>query len=174
MAKSFFETFMDAITGGGGPTELEDKTSEDKLGVSKVKPKMKPKNLSDHLDIITGDVAYGLGISKEKPYGYDERTAASLERGKAELERFDKKNSNEEPKSPAPSPDADTADGASEAAVPGADEPLKGAAPEGRTEAAAMTAGRRGRRGTILTGPQGLLADPDTTRPRRSLMGLIR
>ena len=66
------------------------------------------------------------------------------------------------------------ADGASEAAVPGADEPLKGAAPEGRTEAGAMTAGKKGRKGTILTGPQGLLADPDTTRPRRSLMGLIK
>jgi len=168
----FFDDLMAAI--GVGPTELEDRTSEDKLGVSKVKPKMKPKGLSDHLDIITGDLAYGLNISEDKPYGYDQRSAASLERGKAELERLFNENNNEQPKGPAPSPDADTADGAAEVAVPGANEQLKGTAPEGSTEAAAMKAGKKGRKSTILTGPQGLLADPDTTRPRRSLMGLIR
>ncbi len=171
----FFDDLMAAI--GVGPTELEDKTSEDKLGVSKVKTKMKPKDLSDHLDIITGDVAYGLGISTDKPYGYDERTAQSQRMAQSEQMKAMRREIDrpaERPKGPAPSPDADTADGASEAAVPGANEVLKGAAPDGSTEAAAMTAGKKGRKSTILTGPQGLLADPDTTRPRRSLMGLIK
>ena len=179
MAKSFFETFMDAITGGGGPTELEDRTSEDRQGVSNVRSKAPRKTIGEHADIIKGDVAYGLGISKEKPYGYDERTAqsqkmAQSEQMKAMQREIDRPAERPKGARPAEAPDADTADGAPEAAVPGADEPLKGAAPEGRTEAGAMTAGKKGRRGTILTGPQGLLADPDTTRPRRSLMGLIK
>ena len=185
MAKSFFETFMDAITGGGGPTELEDRTSEDRQFTGQkqfpeaVRPKARRKTIGEHFDIAKGDVAYGLGISKEKPYGYDERTAQSQRMAQSEQMQAMQREIDrpaERPKGtrPAEAPDADTADGASEVAVPGADEPLKGAAPEGRTEAAAMTAGRKGRRGTILTGPQGLLADPDTTRPRRSLMGLIR
>ena len=178
MAKSFFETLMDAITGGGGPTELEDRTSEDRRGVSNVRPKARRKTIGEHFDIAKGDVAYGLGISKDKPYGYDERTAQSQRMAKVHQERMEQFGfgTEDKPKGarPAEAPDADTADGASEVAVPGADEPLKGAAPEGRTEARAMTAGRKGRRGTILTGPQGLLADPDATRPRRSLMGLIR
>ena len=184
MAKSFFETFMDAITGGGGPTELEDRTSEDRQFTGQkqfpeaARPKARRKTIGEHFDIAKGDVAYGLGISKDKPYGYDERTANSQRMAKVQQERMEAAGFGKEDRpvevAKGERPDADTADGASEAAVPGADEPLKGAAPEGRTEAGAMTAGRKGRRGTILTGPQGLLADPDTTRPRRSLMGLIR
>ena len=173
----FFDDLRAAL-GVGGPTELEDRTSEDRQGVSNVRPKARRTTIGEQLDIAKGDVAYGLGISKEKPYGYDERTAQSQKMAKVQQERMEQFGfgTEDKPKGtrPAEAPDADTADGAPEAAVPGADEPLKGAAPEGRTEAAAMTAGRKGRRGTILTGPQGLLADPDTTRPRRSLMGLIR
>lgn len=177
----FFDDLMAAI--GVGPTELEDKTSSDKQFTGQkqfpeaVRPKARRKTIGDHLDIIKGDVAYGFGISKDKPYGYDERTAQSLKMAQSEQMKAMRREIDrpaEQPKGPAPSPDADTADGASEAAVPGANEALKGTAPEGSTEAAAMTAGKKGRKSTILTGPQGLLADPDTTRPRRSLMGLIR
>ena len=172
----FFDDLRAAF--GGGPTELEDRTSEDRQSVSNVRPKARRKTIGEHADIIKGDVAYGLGISKEKPYGYDARTAQSQKMAKVQQERMEAAGFGKDDR-PAERPkgkrsDADTADGASEAAVPGANEPLKGAAPEGRTEAGAMTAGKKGRRGTILTGPQGLLSDPDTTRPRRSLMGLIR
>jgi hypothetical protein len=173
----FFDDLRAAL-GVGGPTELEDRTSEDRQGVSNVRPKARRTTIGEQFDIAKGDVAYGLGISKDKPYGYDERTAQSQRMAKVQQERMEAAGFGKEdrPKGarPAEAPDADTADGASEAAVPGADEPLKGAAPEGRTEAGAMTAGKKGRKGTILTGPQGLLADPDTTRPRRSLMGLIK
>ena len=36
------------------------------------------------------DIAYGFGASKEKPPGYDERTAASIEatRGRDEADRY--------------------------------------------------------------------------------------
>lgn len=173
----FFDDLRAAL-GVGGPTELEDRTSEDRQGVSNVRPKARRTTIGEQFDIAKGDVAYGLGISKDKPYGYDERTANSQRMAKVQQERMEQFGfgTEDKPKGtrPAEAPDADTADGAPEAAVPGADEPLKGAAPEGRTEAGAMTAGKKGRKGTILTGPQGLLADPDTTRPRRSLMGLIK
>ncbi len=177
----FFDDLRAAL-GVGGPTELEDRTSEDRQGVSNVRPKARRTTIGEQFDIAKGDVAYGLGISKEKPYGYDARTAQSQKMAKVQQERMeqfgfgteDKPKGTRPAEDPDADPDADTADGASEAAVPGADEPLKGAAPEGRTEAGAMTAGKKGRKGTILTGPQGLLADPDTTRPRRSLMGLIK
>jgi hypothetical protein len=134
-------------------------------------------DITSGLSRAKGDISYGLGLSKDKPAGYDARTAASMERSAANQAEFEgNAPTPEEIKKgtrPKEEDDADTADGASDVAVPGAGEPLKGSGVSGQAEADAAKSGKKGRKSTIMTGPQGLLADP-AVRPKRSLMGLIQ
>lgn len=208
------KTFLDLLGFGFMPRIVFDSSGDsssdsddggDKKGVENVRPKPKPKTVAETItsavDIAKGDVAYGLGITKEKPYGYDERTKASIAASKspaaiAMQKEIDKPATRPAPK-PAPKPEPVAEEPAATAisgdlpgaGVPGAatlmtkpapkpapePEPLKGPRPVGgATEAEAVKAGKRGRKGTITTGPMGLLTDPDEIRPKRSLMGLIR
>jgi len=134
-------------------------------------------DISSGFSRAKGDVSYGLGFSKDKPEGYDARSAASAARSAENQAGFEgNAPTPEEIKKgtrPKEEDDADTADGASDVAVPGAGEPRKGSGVSGQAEADAAKSGKKGRKSTIMTGPKGLLADP-TARPKRSLMGLIQ
>ena len=124
------------------------------------------------------DLSYGLGLSKDKPYGYDARTEQGLQRAEAERERErQSRDDNDRPaptpaRTPAPAPVRTSTASTSAPTPPGAPGTGPAGAAEQAVEEGAKT--RKGRASTIATSPEGLMSEAKT-RERRSLMGgLIR
>jgi len=186
---SIFDDIVSFFSGGSSRTELEDRTEGSKDGTqtrgTSPRPQTRPKTIRERASMLSGDVAFGLGLSDDEPYGYRERTEATKERMRQEeaaaaarraQDADDRQARREEvAKGTRPEPVAETAaPAATPEAVPPQDrgEP-KGDRPAGSREAEAMEAGRRGRRATIGTMPRGLTTEAQTA-GRRSLMGLVR
>jgi hypothetical protein len=185
---SIFDDIANFFSGGSSRTELEDRTEGSPTGTQTRKtsprPVTRPKTIGERVSMLSGDVAFGLGLSDDEPYGYRERTEATKERARQEeaaaaerraQDADDRQARREEAKGTRPEPVAETAAPVSTPeAVPPQDrgEP-KGDRPAGSREAEAMETGRRGRRATIGTMPRGLTTEPETA-GRRSLMGLVR
>lgn len=144
---------------------------------------MDPKGATDYGKKSAGeklraDLAFGLGLSKDRPYGYDLRTERAQKRAEAERERErQSRDDNDRPaptpaRTPAPAPVRTSTASTSAPTPPGAPGTGPAGAAEQAVEEGAKT--RKGRASTIATSPEGLMSEAKT-RERRSLMGgLIR
>lgn len=145
---------------------------------------MDPKGATDYGKKSAGeklraDLAFGLGLSKDRPYGYDLRTERAQKRAEAERERERQTRGDSDNRSSSSSSSSSSAAARSRISSPG-EAPMPpgapGTGPAGAAEQAVEEGAktRKGRASTIATSPEGLMSEAKT-RQRRSLMGgLIR